>query len=306
MRVKALTISAVAAAALASGHHLPQALACAALSERGAVTIRGEEALIVWDDTTKTEHFIRRAFFKDAPADFGFLVPTPGKPELAEVPSAVFDRLYDLYREPPSRAPLFSRGVKSTSAVEPPSNGVRVVEEKQVAGLDATVLLASDATALSAWLKAHKYPSSPALEIWLAPYVKKGAYVTAFKLAGGTAAMASKSVRMSFRADAPLFPYSEPPGDGQPRPFRLSIVAPTRMDGSLGDKAWKADVGYAAAMGEGEVRALLDGVTPRGAQHAGWITTFDEPRSIRGKDDLILKPAKNGRVAPHLTTKIEP
>ena len=110
---------------------------------------------------------------------------------------------------------------------------------------------------------------------------------------------------MSFRTDAPLFPYSEPPGDGQPRPFRLSVVAPTRMEGTLGDKAWKADVGYAAAMSEGDVRALLDGITARGAQRAGWITTFDEPRSIRGKDDLTLRATKNGRVAPHLSTKIE-
>ncbi|MFO0618419.1 MAG: hypothetical protein U0414_37845 [Polyangiaceae bacterium] len=50
---------------------VPPALA----APRGAeVAIANEEAGIVWDAKTKTEHFIRTARFVSS---FGFLVPTP-------------------------------------------------------------------------------------------------------------------------------------------------------------------------------------------------------------------------------------
>ena len=59
------------------------------------VTIETEQALIVWDAAASREHFVRRARFASTAADFGFLVPTPGVPELAEAPDAVFDRLHE-------------------------------------------------------------------------------------------------------------------------------------------------------------------------------------------------------------------
>ena len=51
--------------------------------------IAEESAVIVWEGATRTEHFVRRATFATTAADFGFLVPTPSKPELAEVVKAV-------------------------------------------------------------------------------------------------------------------------------------------------------------------------------------------------------------------------
>jgi hypothetical protein len=56
------------------------------------VAIEHEDALIVWDPGKGMEHFIRRARFDTTAKDFGFLVPTPSKPELAEVPDSLFDR----------------------------------------------------------------------------------------------------------------------------------------------------------------------------------------------------------------------
>jgi len=57
------------------------------------VEIADESAIIVWDSASGTEHFIRRATFKSAAQDFGFLVPTPTKPELAEADDAAFKEL---------------------------------------------------------------------------------------------------------------------------------------------------------------------------------------------------------------------
>lgn len=116
-----------------------------------------------------------------------------------------------------------------------------------------------------------------------------------------------KSVRMSFTTDAAVFPYSEPTGMQTPRPFRVSIVAPMRMEGALDAKAWTANVGYAAPIKEDDARALLDGITPREAQKNSFVTVFDEPSSRRGAADLTFRRAKsNAKVAPSLRTKLEP
>ena len=47
---------------------------CGAISYVGErVNIASESAVIVWDEATKTEHFIRRATFQSTAYDFGFV-----------------------------------------------------------------------------------------------------------------------------------------------------------------------------------------------------------------------------------------
>src|SRR5262249_59059096 len=68
--------------------------ACAPVPRPGQfVRIAEESAVIVWDEKTRTEHFIRRATFDTDAPDFGFLVPTPSEPALAEVSDSRFDEL---------------------------------------------------------------------------------------------------------------------------------------------------------------------------------------------------------------------
>ncbi|MGL4555599.1 MAG: DUF2330 domain-containing protein, partial [Gemmataceae bacterium] len=67
---------------------------CAPAFARGMrVGITAESALIVYDEKTETEHFIRRANFDTSAPYFGFLVPTPTAPSLGEVADGVFDAL---------------------------------------------------------------------------------------------------------------------------------------------------------------------------------------------------------------------
>lgn len=306
--MKALPSFALLGRSLLAGASLllvPSAtLACATVGASGPVPIRGEEALIVWDEDTHTEHFIRRALFAGAPSDFGFLVPTPDKPELADASASVFDRLFALYEMKHDRT-----GWNGTSKAGPMPSAVmapvEVVAQQRVAGMDATILKATDVNALDVWLAAHKYPRGPALKSWLEPYVKRGSYVTAFKLAGGPRSD-SGAVRMSFHTDVPTFPYSEPMGNHDRRPFRVSVIAKKRVLAKLGEKEWLGPT-YAGPLGESESRALLDGVAPRSAQWAGWLTTFDEPGSIRGKEDLTFKHVFwSTKVASMITAKIEP
>ena len=66
--------------------------ACAAAPVHGGngVQIASESALIVYDSATKTEHFLRTANFDTSSSEFGFFVPTPTRPELAEAAADIF------------------------------------------------------------------------------------------------------------------------------------------------------------------------------------------------------------------------
>src|SRR5262249_53157744 len=55
-----------------------------------------EQYLLLWDAATRTQHFIRKASFHSAADDFGFLVPTPARPELEESGNEAFSFLQKL------------------------------------------------------------------------------------------------------------------------------------------------------------------------------------------------------------------
>src|ERR1051326_3386095 len=92
--VHPLRVSLLACVLIVAARCTPSLSACAvAPPQNKTVEIADESAIIVWDSATGTEHFIRRATFKSAAQDFGFLVPTPTKPELAEADDAAFKEL---------------------------------------------------------------------------------------------------------------------------------------------------------------------------------------------------------------------
>lgn len=283
--------------------------ACIAIDHAGVLPVAGEEALIVWDEASHTEHFIRRAAFTGIDTDFGFVVPTPSEPELSEVDDAVFDRLFRLYRRPPPpvrRDPrVRGRGRVVDDAL---ASGVEVVREVQVAGLTSTILRATSATALDGWLTEHGYATSPELVPYLTPYVAAGWYLTAFRVdpgAGSARDVSMRSVRMSFATDRPFFPYSEPQTAGRTaRPFRVSVVSGSRMSALEGTAAWGASVGFAQR--SSRLGTILRGVVPASARGGRlWITTFDEPRSRRGTSDLFFVPSEDtGPVASTIDARI--
>ncbi|MCB9604073.1 MAG: DUF2330 domain-containing protein [Sandaracinus sp.] len=279
--------------------------ACASVGRRGPVTIAGEEALVVYDEAAGMQHFVRTAAFEDAPRDFGFLVPTPGRPELTEVDSDVFERLFHVYFRRDRQRRTRAAGGSSGSSM---SSGVEVVARQVVAGLDATVLRASDAGALERWLAEHGYPSGDALTGWLERYVVKGWHVTAFKLTPGNRRdFETRAVRMSFATPKPYFPYAEPQHAGRrPRPFRVDVVAPWRADAQVGLRPWAGRVGYAGQPGESLRRALAGVVPSESFRDDAWLTVLDEPRSTRPNQDLFFVPAEEqAAVASTIRRRLE-
>ena len=286
--------------------------ACAIATPRDfEATVASETALIVYDSATKTEHFLRLAKFDTTSADFGFFVPTPSQPELAEASAAIFPMLGKITEpvtvhrtvwEGPSMGCGMGVKAKGESAGVSIPMGVRVVEQKRIGAFDASVLKAESAPVLQEWLKANGYSTRPALEAWFAEYIRLGWYIAAFKIAGGnpTTDSANTPVRISFKTDAPVYPYREPLDQKAPRKgrsnsrlLRLFVLSGARVEGHLGSGAdgktfagqavWSKPVD-AATIGP----ALAAGKFP--TMVADWhLTEFEDPSDPRlGTDDLYF------------------
>jgi hypothetical protein len=229
---------------------IPDATGCAPVPRlRERVETSDEGALIVWDEKIKTEHFIRRANFRSTGYDFGFLVPTPNRPELDIANDDLFSELASItaakveHREVVQEEEKeFAFGCASTresfahvGAALPASKadrpgGVEVLEQKRVGDYDATVLAfrkgdgdtpERGAAELEKWLITHSYESPPAVKAWLAKYVQDGWCITAFKIAAPIKKDAAKK-------DEPKQADANPSGtrrDLRAKPIRMSFKA---------------------------------------------------------------------------------
>lgn len=306
--------SALSAAAILMVSYLttPCALACAIAPPAGEeARVAEEEAIIVWDAAEKTQQFVRRAAFHTTSARLGFLVPTPSRPTLSEVDQGVFAELahaiaprYETISEGYNveLSLLLQRSKSETSSAG--ASGVTVLERSVVAGMDAAILEADSATALSEWLAQNGFLSTSNLADWLSPYVKSQWKITAFKYAGELHSQASpgtfgtKAVNLTFQTDRPFYPYREPLDarsvlgprlQALPRPprlLRLFFIGTQRMDAQLNGTPWRADLLYAAAP---ELRHLSRMLTlPKDAV----VTAFHDKQDPRpGIDEVYFAPA---------------
>ena len=313
-----LIASIVASASVAAA---PPATACCPAWRAGAmVRIADQRILVAWDPVTKVEHFVREARFTDALGggdDFGFLVPTPSVPELAEADGRVFDALADASRPALVEVnrlrhhwsllgSLLLSQEKATRAAlaldaAPPRAAVEVVKTARVAGYEAAVLRADDPELLGKWLSDNGYQSRPELVEWSRPYVEKGWMITAFKYVGGGNRVDVAAVRMSFVTGAPLFPYRVPTDqiapEGRGNLLRAFVVGPGRASGTLGEGAssrpWSGvRLAYSRPLSaDGGSADLLAAALPEGAAAAladAWLTTFEDSTWPSGTDDLAF------------------
>jgi hypothetical protein len=289
----------------------PRAHGCCAVHDLAhQMRIADQDVLVVWDSASRMEHFIRRADFRadgDAGA-FGFLVPTPNIPQLAEADGRVFDRLSAAIE--PKIVPQYelelslflgllgrsgsSKGVSG----EVRSIPVRVLSRAHVAGYDAVVLEADDAAALAAWLSQHGFDARPEITDWLTPYLAAHWKLTAFtfnpepgeKPAGR---LATPAIRMTFTAERPVFPYRVPSDNRSGgHLLRMYYVASERGDADLEGTSWAAETIFARPMGN-DLAGLLKGAVPPQEKRSGelWLSVFDDQTWPSGDKDLYFKPA---------------
>lgn len=299
--------------------------ACAPVYRTGEdVEIASESAIIAWDAESGTEHFIRRGTFATSSADFGFLVPTPSEPELAEASADAFTSLAAMtaprveYQERVrphsgfacSDATMTFESVGS--AVPSAAKSVSVEKQQRVGAYDATVLKATDAQTLTTWLEQNGYQSRPELVDWLQIYVDQKWYITAFKMAGqsadptqvvtspGTnppAKVDGTTVRMTFKTDKPFYPYREPvdaragekPGK---RLLRVFFVSNARYEGTIGtDTPWPGQAEWAKPVAADRLAHSLSGTQLPAGENL-WLTEFEDSSSPRpGTDEVYFRPA---------------
>ena len=177
-----------------------------------------EQVLLVHDPTTEQEHFIRSVTFRTEDHPFGFVVPTPSRPTVAEVKASPFPALREGYPfDPP---PPGNRG--SGSGYGQLGGGTRVLEETKVGSFTAFVLAADDDNALRKWLADNQLVSTTETDAWLSHYVRLGFYYGALRyeptsarakaaaLSGRERHFRSETIRISFKTPLPYYPYLEP------------------------------------------------------------------------------------------------
>lgn len=282
----------------------PPARGCAVVAPKGMrADVAGETVLIVWDSRAKVQHFVRAAGFVTGSADFGFLVPTPTKPEVASADPTFSNPLEHLTAprvETRTRpATLGCAGgdgwrVNATPAVAPFSRAVgavTVVEQKQIGSYDVAVLKATDADQLRVWLTKHGYDARQELQNWLGWYVANGWYVTAFKVAnqlnptgtppppGSPATAGFGAVRLSFPTDQPFYPYREPV-DSQASSLVYYRVLRVYF---LADARYEPQLGRGPTMPARGVRTVWSGPTS-GSMVDQAMTAAGVPPALAGRD----------------------
>lgn len=236
-------------AGIALGSAPTISLACCAVSATGSHVVNADQTVVmVWDKQRQTQHFIRKADFKTDATDIGFLVPSPSRPHLDESGNAAFSRLETITAPKVSQGGGFPLGC-SAAPKSALAGNVTIIEEKRVAGFDATVLTARSGDDLVNWLKDNGYSYSPAVAEWAKPYLGGNWHFTALKVSQDKAAngdIKAAALRISFKTDRPIFPYREPDSKASSdnlaaknRLLRIYFIAEAQYEGRIaGSKPW--------------------------------------------------------------------
>lgn len=295
--------------------------ACATTAQ-DSVRTTDESALIVWNSRTHTEQFVRRATFESKAKNFGFLVPTPSRPTLSAADDALFDSF--AHELEPKTVTKSRQGVDFALLVASFSSGgsghddssafttstskttlgaqeyksLEVVEQKHVGNYKAVVLRASDTKSLTRWLKRHHYPVSSETRDWLAPYVRRGFFVSVFQIISDAESESAQAqaVRLTFQAGAPYFPYREPKraqSVGGGRSLRVFFVGDNRMGARIENEGrsedWSASTTYSAPLASG----VLTGQKLEAPNGSLRLRAFEDDSSPRpGWGDLKFSMAK--------------
>lgn len=184
--------------------------ACSGVGPIGKPVVFGDQTnIVIWDEAHHMEHFIRNAKFSSGAGDFGFIAPTPAKPQLNKASNRAFFTLANL--APVYRYSRMAAGAARQDAMAKSAVVVQVIQEADVAGYHATTLKCPDAHAINDWMNAHGYVSTPEVEKWAERYCSRGWYLTAFKVIDKSKLAASTgTVRMSFKTDKPYNPFYVP------------------------------------------------------------------------------------------------
>jgi hypothetical protein len=311
----------------------PRAEACggffstSALSERRRPSLAHEQALIIYDQKSRREHFVREVAFRQATKPFGFVVPTPARPEVEPVAKSPFRDLRHVFGFDGLEAVSSSRGFRPGRLGGGADDGVTLLDVKSVGSFTAFVLAATDEAGLSNWLARQKLVKTPESGAWLAHYVRLGFFFVAMRYepkpaAPGAAspepgAAMSETMRISFDSPLPYYPYFEPERTSAPGELRLldlwvasdAALEPVSVLERDGTRRWVRP--FRAGKRYDRVEARLAGLLepelwrllPSGKVT---IATYqDQKASRRGFGDVLFVPARSPELTPARRSELE-
>jgi hypothetical protein len=205
-----------------------------------------EQVLLIHDAVAEKEHLIREVAFRGGAQPFGFVVPTPTRPEVAKVEKSPFASLRTSFPFRLEASEGVGRGFGNGHGRL--GGGVTVLDVSKVGSFTAFVLAADDEKGLARWLADNGLASTPEADEWLAHYVRMKFYFVAMRYDPPATARASdasvappaplqaETIWISFATPIPYYPYFEPrpahlaPGDAAPaRLLEMWTVTPARV-----------------------------------------------------------------------------
>lgn len=278
---------------------------CSGVGPPSKPVVFGDQTnIVIWDEANKTEHFIRNASFRSGSENFGFIAPTPGKPELHEASTKAFGTLAALAPPTAFGGGGMGGGFGGGGGFSR-SSQVQVIQEADVAGYRATTLWSKSAGAINDWMNEHGYVSTPEIEQWAERYVRKGWYLTAFKVIDRSKNGASTgTVRMTFKTDKAFNPFYVPKTniriDGGST-LRLYFVSVGDYEAKIGKTSevwqtpqWTAKIPPATADLLAQQVQIPSKMVPENAQ----VATFVDNNFPRPTKDDIFFTKKSPVVAP--------
>lgn len=285
-------------------------------------SLQVEQVLAIYDPAKEQEHFIRQLAFRNAKEPFGFVVPTPSRPTVAKVDGSPFAELAKRF-SPEQGFGLMGLGLgggagSGHGATRGAQPKVTVLSKERIGSFTAFVLAASDAGALTTWLKQNQFETTTESRAWLEHYVAVGFYFTAFRYEPDSAvagkALKSETVRISFATPLPFYPYREPEhptGDPElPRVLAVWFVSPERAVPVASDsdptgghlkRPWTEDTvhpGTTASELRPTLGALAD-LLPGAPDAPLVVQTFEDQKTSRkGWGDVVLVPESASSVDP--------
>lgn len=185
-----------------------------------------EQTLIVFDEAKQREHFVREVAFRRTSEPFGFVVPTPSRPEVAKVASSPFGRLRAAFAfEEPGEGLGFGGGIGRLGGGGA-SRGVTVLDVKRVGSFTAFVLAADDEAALGRWLDENGFVTSKEAEPWLRHYVARRFFFVAMRYEPPAGAAAGPTSEPERAVDPLADPPASPPGSTTSETIRISFDTP--------------------------------------------------------------------------------
>lgn len=275
-----------------------------------------EQVLIIYDAAKEKQHFIREVTFLESKETFGFVVPTPSRPEVAKVDKTPFEALRTEFPFH-SGLGLIGHGGRGFGGGtdEATARSVKVLDVSKVGRFTAFVLAADDSAALAKWLKDNGLQSTPDGDAWLDHYVRMQFFYVALRYdppakseASADRGVATETIRISFTTPAPYYPYLEPgrasqaPGD---RLLDLWLVSnepmtPVALASNGKTPTWVRPLkaGQAASDARARLERALDqslhALLPEAALS---VQTFQDQKVSRvGFGDILFVPKTRGAI----------